>query len=1093
MPLPALGAVAAKWAAKKAVQDAVSDKQSSSHVGKIVLAIFVVMAILVVTIVVAIGSLIGSFIGSDEEEKCDTYQDGSTTTSSVALADIPPVALEAYNKAGQTSGVDWIYVAAIGKVESDHGRTGGRTLDEKGNVGPTPIEGIETKYGRAQGPMQFLSSTWKTQGKDGNNDGKRDVQNIYDAALAAAFYLKASGAPGDMDKAIFAYNHSEEYVAKVKEVAASYAGADVITGSVNSPQIGGSLTIAQANIPSRSGISGLNSSLARVTAQNPDLISLNEMFSTSVAQAENAAPGYTAWRDTTPKGNDPGASETFDQIVMWKSSDYSMVSGARIKIIDDDKTKTKNGLTTWDRFALWVTLKRKSDGALLSFISTHMPTNPGKYGPNLAWRQGKYAAGMDAVIAKAAELSPQGPVFVAGDMNVHTSQTAKWTAPSKMRAAGYDWHNYELDYVFFPAGSGVTKTGGADGAMASDHHWVVARLNLGKAGAGGTGGIGGPGPGISDAELAAISMPASMTNPLSNGAATRTMNRFLKMTEDSDNDGGDGGWTLPMAPNTYTLTARWGQAGSMWSSGYHTGLDFAAPVGTPVFAAATGNVIARPDQASWAGVNFLTIDHGTIAGQQVSTWYAHLSEAVVTSGQVAGGTLIGKVGELGNVSGPHLHFEVRVGGKDVDPQIWLASAGSPDPTGIASDGCGPTGTSGIIGENGAWGGYENGKIPLSALCEANFQTNLLFECNTAKAIDSLNAAYKAKFGYSLSPVGGYRDYAGQVQCQAEKGSLCAKPGTSNHGWGLAADFSNGKFQSFDTPDYKWMLKNAPAYGFVAPDWARANGSKPEPWHWEFASSTSPTNTGSTLPTPAGATAIRVASWNVLGASHTEGPGCNKCPLPDSGPRMDRAVQVIKGHGLEVIGLQEFQPKQQTMFRAKMPNWGVFSNADNAVAWDKSKFVLVSSRTFTIPYFGGSNRLMPVVRLRHLASGKVIEVISVHNPADVRGPAQQYRDRATATEGTITSNTAAQGIPVILTGDANDRERFFCQITGYGVMASSSGGSNVSGQCTPPGHMAVDWVMGSKKNVVFLSHQQDDKADVDFASDHPIIVTTAAVS
>ena len=1089
MPLPA---IAAKWAAKKAIA-AANDKDSNT--GKIVIAAVVVVVmvagIVVVTLFSMLSALMGAGVGAAaaDEDQCDTYQTG-TTASTEALADIPPVALEAYTAAGKASGVDWPFIAALGKVESDHGRTGGRNLDANGDVKPTPIEGIETRYGRAQGPMQFLTSTWKTQGKDGNSDGKIDAQNIFDAALGAAFYLKTSGAPADMDKAIFAYNHSEEYVRQVKEIAASYEGATAVVGSIGSPPIGGVINIAHANIPSRSGIAGLNSSLNSVVAQNPDLIGLNEMFTTSTKQAENAAPGYTAWRDTAPKAGDPGSGETFDQILMWKTSAYTFVDGARIKIINDDKTNTKNGLITWDRFALWATLKRKSDGALVSIISTHMPINPAKYGPNLKWRQGKYAEGMDALLRQVSSLSASGPVFVAGDMNVHSTQVdAKWTAPAKMREAGYQWHNYELDYIFFPAGSGVAKISGSDGAMASDHHWVAARFNLGNAG------TGGPGPGVSTEELAALSPAlAPVFSPVGSSLAGSVPS--LKMTEAGGNDGGDGGWTQPMAEGTYTLTARWGQSGTAWSSGYHTGLDYAAPQGTPVYAAATGTVVARPDQSSWAGVNFLTVNHGTVGGKQVATWYAHMSSAAVTSGTIAGGQPIGTVGALGNVSSPtayHLHFEVRVDGKDVDPQIWLASAGAPDATGIASDGCGPTGSSGIIGPDGAWGGYENGQIPLEALCETNFQTGVLLECNSAKALDTLNAAYKAKFGRSLSPVGGYRDFAGQVQCQREKGNLCATPGTSNHGWGLAADFSNGQFQSFTTSDYKWMLTNGPKFGWVAPDWARAGGSKPEPWHWEFASSTSPANTNAgTGPVLAGSLAVRVASWNTLGASHTEGPGCNKCALPDSGPRMERAVQVIKSHRLDVIGFQEFQPKQQAMFKARMPGWAVFSNVDNAVAWDTSKFAIVSSRTFTIPYFGGSPRQMPQVRLRHKTSGKVFEVLSIHNPADVRGNAAQWRAKAVSIEGAITNQLAAANIPVILTGDANDREQFFCQITGYGVLQSSSGGSNIGG-CRPPGHMSVDWVMGSKRNIVFTTHQQDDSANVDYASDHPIIVATASIS
>jgi LAS superfamily LD-carboxypeptidase LdcB len=76
----------------------------------------------------------------------------------------------------------------------------------------------------------------------------------------------------------------------------------------------------------------------------------------------------------------------------------------------------------------------------------------------------------------------------------------------------------------------------------------------------------------------------------------------------------------------------------------------------------------------------------------------------------------------------------------------------------------------------------------------------------------------------------YRDYAHQVSTKAAKGYLAARPGTSNHGWGLAADVQVGGYGS---ADYQWLLHNAPAYGWSNPGWARAGGSKHEPWHYEF--------------------------------------------------------------------------------------------------------------------------------------------------------------------------------------------------------------------------------------------------------------------
>jgi hypothetical protein len=130
----------------------------------------------------------------------------------------------------------------------------------------------------------------------------------------------------------------------------------------------------------------------------------------------------------------------------------------------------------------------------------------------------------------------------------------------------------------------------------------------------------------------------------------------------------DGPFLVPVPPGSYTLTAGFGDAGSHWSSGSHSGLDFAAPTGTPVVAAAAGTVTV--EHPGWAG-SLVRIDHGN----GLETWYAHLSRTDVTTGQVVeAGTPIGLVGERGNTTGPHLHFEVRLDGSPYDPAPLLGLA-----------------------------------------------------------------------------------------------------------------------------------------------------------------------------------------------------------------------------------------------------------------------------------------------------------------------------------------------------------------------------------------------------------------------------------
>ena len=87
----------------------------------------------------------------------------------------------------------------------------------------------------------------------------------------------------------------------------------------------------------------------------------------------------------------------------------------------------------------------------------------------------------------------------------------------------------------------------------------------------------------------------------------------------------------------------------------------------------------------------------------------------------------------------------------------------------------------------AWGGHQNGRIPSNALCPVPTAPALQLECGAATAFDQLNTAFKAQFGQDIGITDGYRSYDEQVHCRLEKGSLCANPGTSNHGWGKAVD------------------------------------------------------------------------------------------------------------------------------------------------------------------------------------------------------------------------------------------------------------------------------------------------------------------
>jgi hypothetical protein len=139
--------------------------------------------------------------------------------SPTAKADIPRHYLTTYRRAApRCPGLSWSVLAAIGKVETDHGRA--------------RLPGVRSGWNHAgaAGPMQFgigvgrAGNSWARFGRDYDRDGRRSVYDPGDAIPAAARYLCAAGAPRQLDQAIYAYNHSPSYVALVKRHARRYGG-----------------------------------------------------------------------------------------------------------------------------------------------------------------------------------------------------------------------------------------------------------------------------------------------------------------------------------------------------------------------------------------------------------------------------------------------------------------------------------------------------------------------------------------------------------------------------------------------------------------------------------------------------------------------------------------------------------------------------------------------------------------------------------------------------------------------------------------------------------------------------------------------------
>ncbi|WP_310526588.1 lytic transglycosylase domain-containing protein [Nocardioides sp.] len=215
--------------------------------------------------------------------------DSSKIIATASTSGIPAAALAAYqraeaviNAADKSCEIPWQLIAAIGRVESDHGRFGGNTLSDEGVAEPG-IYGIalngknntqnivdtdagqydsDTRFDRAVGPMQFIPSTWSVVGVDGDNDGKRNPQDIDDAALATSVYLCSGDDDLSTDQgqraSVYRYNHSNDYVDLVISIMQAYMDGDFTSVPNGTTSAGVFLpsTTGPTTAPARTGNGG---------------------------------------------------------------------------------------------------------------------------------------------------------------------------------------------------------------------------------------------------------------------------------------------------------------------------------------------------------------------------------------------------------------------------------------------------------------------------------------------------------------------------------------------------------------------------------------------------------------------------------------------------------------------------------------------------------------------------------------------------------------------------------------------------------------------------------------------------------------------
>jgi endonuclease/exonuclease/phosphatase family metal-dependent hydrolase len=241
----------------------------------------------------------------------------------------------------------------------------------------------------------------------------------------------------------------------------------------------GTVSAAVANLPNRTSTPRFAASIRTLTAAGPDFLILNEASRHSDAAIQAMAPGYDAYRDPyVDRG--AGGGQSLNNVVAWSMARWTLVDAGRVKLVENDTGYLDGRPFTWDRYATWATLQR-ADGGIVSVVSVHMMTNPGRY-PRQPRRSPvsriqRYAYGMDVLRATVGVLSLHGPVLVGGDMNSHPGQGA-WTAAAKLGASGFQYtKDAGVMYLFYPGADELWSS--RQVRVASDHPALVATVNLG--------------------------------------------------------------------------------------------------------------------------------------------------------------------------------------------------------------------------------------------------------------------------------------------------------------------------------------------------------------------------------------------------------------------------------------------------------------------------------------------------------------------------------------------------------------------------------------------------------------------------------------
>jgi hypothetical protein len=246
--------------------------------------------------------------------------------------------------------------------------------------------------------------------------------------------------------------------------------------------------------------------------------------------------------------------------------------------------------------------------------------------------------------------------------------------------------------------------------------------------------------------------------------------------------------------------------------------------------------------------------------------------------------------------------------------------------------------------------------------------------------------------------------------------------------------------------------------------------------------------------------FRVASFNLLGAGHTE-PGGDRAGMASGAQRTEWAITLLDRNGIDVAGFQEFQQEQfDRFFEVVGDSWAVYPGDQlsraamhNSIAWRTSEWELVEAESVPITYTLGAIIRMPYVLLRNKESGRLVWFANFHNASNPKGEGdqQKWRDQAKATQVALANTLWESGAPLVLTGDMNEQDTYFCAMTRRAPMRAANGGSWGNSDCTPPADSRIDWIFGSNF-VKFSGYVAKRSRLIRKTTDHPLVFADVAV-